>query len=66
MAGEVEARAVETLRSNPGLRYRLPTSYYDVPLDKLIMDPKAVPKVTDDPKVRAILDYMASNPEFGK
>jgi hypothetical protein len=66
IAGEEEARAVQKLLANPSLASKVPTSYYDTPLTDIIVDPLTAPKVTDDPKVRAILDYMASNPEFGK
>ena len=66
IAGEAEARAVQTLFMNPEKAGEIPLNYYNVPLNELIRYPESVPKVDADPVVKAILDFVARNPEFGK
>jgi len=66
IAGEAEARAVQELFLNPKKAHRVPYDYYDVPLGELIADPAKVPKVDTDPVVKAIVDFVSRNPEFGK
>ena len=66
IAGEAEARAVQELFLNPKKAHKVPYDYYDSPLGELIANPSSVPKVDSDPVVKAILDFIERNPEFGK
>lgn len=61
--GEAEARAVQSLFSDPALRNKLPLDYYDVPLtDLLTVEPRHYPKVDDTERIRQLLDYVQSLP----
>jgi len=68
LEGEAEARAVQELLKNPSLSSKVPLDYYpDIrSLADVISGPEAVPKVDESPAVKAIIEFMKRNPEFGK
>lgn len=67
LGGEAEARAVQKLLETPQLAGKVPLDYYPVDsLADIIASPSSVPKVDSDPVIKAILDFVARNPEFGK
>jgi hypothetical protein len=66
IAGEAEARAVEQLRKNPDFAGSIPFDYYDIHPTSAINDPWQIEAVDADPKVKAIVDFVKRNPEFGK
>jgi hypothetical protein len=66
IAGEAEARAVEQLRKNPDFAGSIPFDYYDINPAYAIHDPWQIEAVDADPTVKAIVDFVKRNPEFGK
>ncbi len=61
--GEAEARAVEDLfTSGDALLPRVPTSYYDVPVDKLLANPQYLPKLDERADIKLLLDYINKLP----
>jgi hypothetical protein len=61
--GEAEARAVEDLfTSGDALLPRVPTSYYDVPVDELLANPQYLPKLDERAGIKLLLDYINKLP----
>jgi hypothetical protein len=61
--GEAEARTVEDLfTSRDALLPRVPTSYYDVPVDELIANPQYIPKLDERAGIKLLLDYINKLP----
>lgn len=61
--GEAEARAVEDLfTSRDTLLPRVPTSYYDVPVDELLANPQYIPKLDERAGIKVLLDYINKLP----